>query len=86
LHTVAFSTGKVDNDQQIDVRARGWMPLAARVGNVLIVPIDESLAWRLGEVWSIDPWAPLSVASAVESGIREYVDEKLPETTVPDPE
>jgi hypothetical protein len=58
--------------------ARGWLPLAAKVGNVVVVTLDAPLAWRLGEAFQIDPFAPLKVNEAVESALRDYLDEVVP--------
>jgi hypothetical protein len=59
--------------------ARGWLPIASKVGNVLIVTLDGPTAWRLGEAFQLDPFAPPTIADIVETGLRKYLDEVVPE-------
>ncbi len=60
-----------------DVQARGYLPLAALPGNVLLVPLDAFLATQVKQIWVRDPFAPLIVACKVEAALRELVTETL---------
>jgi hypothetical protein len=64
-------------DHGAELQARGWVPLSARVGNLLLVPIDASLSWRLGQAFAQEPFARLEVAVRVEDALRSYVDDEL---------
>jgi hypothetical protein len=52
---------------------RGWLPVSGTIGNVLVVPLDPSLAWRLRERFGRDPYAPLEVAVRVDGALEDFV-------------
>lgn len=65
--------------EQTDPHARAWMPPVAKVGSVLLLPLDAQIAWRLGEVWSMNQYTALQVAELLEAALRDFLDEAMPD-------
>ena len=57
--------------------APGWLPPAAKVGNVLLVPVSAQLACRLSEASLLDPFWQLRISAGVEDLVEAYVERVL---------